>query len=35
MGISVGRVEEAVVSLVASEFETYKAAKLQEVHFPR
>ena len=35
MGILVCRVEEAVVSLMASEFETYKAAKLEEVHFLR
>ncbi len=35
IGILVCRVEEAVVSLVASEFETYKAAKLEEVHFLR
>jgi hypothetical protein len=32
MGILVCRVEEAVVSLVASEFEAYKAVKLEEVH---
>jgi hypothetical protein len=32
MRILVSRVEEAVVSLVASEFEVYKGAKLEEVH---
>ena len=32
MGILVSRIEDAVVSLVTSEFEAYKAAKLEEVH---
>ena len=35
MGILVCRVEEAVISLMASEFEAYKTAKLEEVHFLR